>query len=147
MRQRRRSGKRDLTGVVGLVVLVAVFVGIAFLVASPSSHPSVQTGEVSSRFTEATRTEVQISPLEDAFYGKIVNAAFDGQTTGVVQADTNCKGVGSGLTNCLAIIITANGTEVHFDYTHDMSRQPCLASGDSVSITLLSDGTVKVVRG
>jgi len=106
-------------------------VGVAFLVASPStSHPGVQP-----------------SPIEDAFYGRIVNVQFRSETTGVVKADTNCKPVENGLTNCIGIITAADGTELRFNYSHDMSRQPCLAPGDRVTIMTLDDGTVKVVRG
>jgi len=132
MRENRRSRKKDRTGLLGLVILVAVFAGIAFLVASPPmpSHSNVQPARG-----------------EDAFYGRIDNVPLRGQTTGVVKADTNCKPVERGLTNCIGIIVAADGTELHFDYSHDMSKQACLSAGDQVTITLLSDGTVKVVRG
>jgi len=135
MKQNRRVKKKDRSGLLGIIILVLVFAGIAFLVTSPPS--SSQTGGKPAQG-------------EDAFYGSITNVPFKGQTDGVVKADTNCKPVENGLTNCIAII-DAGGTELHFDYKHrmDMSSegQACLASGDHVTITLLSDGTVKVVRG
>ena len=85
--------------------------------------------------------------LNGAALANITNVSFRGQTTGTVKADTNCKPVQNGLTNCIAIIDAANGTELHFNYSHDMSGQACLAQGDRVTITPLSDGTVKLVRG
>jgi len=130
LKQSRRI-KKDHGGLLGLVILVVVFAWFAFLIASPSgSHTGVQSVRV-----------------EDAFYGNITNVSFRGQTTGTVKADTNCKPVQNGLTNCIAIIDAANGTELHFNYSHDMSGQACLAQGDRVTITPLSDGTVKLVRG
>jgi len=135
MKQNRRAKKKDHSGLLGIVILVLVFVGIASLVTSPPS---------------GSRTGAKPALGEDAFYGSITNVPFKGQTDGVVKADTNCKPVENGLTNCIAII-DAGGTELHFDYKHrmDMSSegQACLASGDDVTIMLLSDGTVKVVRG
>lgn len=135
MRQHRRTKKRDHHGLLGLLILVVVFAGIAFLVASPPS---------------SSHTNVKPTGGEDAFYGSIMNVPFKGQTDGIVEADTNCKPVENGLTNCIAII-DAGGTELHFNYKHrmDMSSegQACLASGDRVTITPLSDGTVKLVRG
>ncbi len=130
MRKNRRAKKKDLGGFLGLLTLVVVFAGIAFLIASPS----------------ASHIETQTARGEDAFYGSITNVPFKHESTGVVKADTNCKPVEDGLTNCIAIINSSDGTELHFNYTHDMSRQPCLAPGDHVTIMLLSDGTVKLVR-
>lgn len=131
LKQSRRIKKKDHGGLLGLVILVVVFAWFAFLIVSPSgSHTGVQSARV-----------------EDAFYGNIINVSFKAQTTGTVKADTNCKPVQNGLTNCIAIIDAANGTELHFNYSHDMSGQACLAQGDRVMITPLSDGTVKLVRG
>lgn len=113
-----------------LAVLIVIFAGFAFLVASPAPH-----------------TGIQPQQNEDAFYGTIENARLPGQTAGVVKADTNCKPVQNGLTNCIGIIIAADGTELHFNYTHNMMGQACLSPGDHVTILLLGDGTVKVVRG
>jgi hypothetical protein len=135
LKQNRRIKKKDHSGLLGLLILVVVFAGIAFLVASPPS---------------GSHTSVKPAGREDAFYGSITNVPFKGQTDGVVRADTNCKPVENGLTNCIAII-DAGGTELHFNYKHMMDMgsggQTCLASGDHVTITLLSDGRVKVVRG
>jgi len=131
MRQDKKSSKKRRSGLLPFLILTAVFVGIAFLVASPSpSHPDVQP-----------------APVEDAFYGRIVNVQFGSETTGVVKADTNCKPVENGLTNCIGVITAADGTELRFDYSHDMSKQPCLAPGDHVTITTLDEGSAKVVRG
>lgn len=139
MRQKgRRQKKNGHSGLLALTILVVVFAGIAFLVASPpTSHSGAQS----------TASVAQPARGEDAFYGNVGNVPFTGQTTGVVKADTNCKPVQNGLTNCVGIIIAADGTELHFDYTHDMSNQACLAAGDRVVIMLLGDGTVKVARG
>jgi len=138
MRQNRpRQKKNDHSGVLGLIILVVVFAGLAFLVASPpTTHSTVQS----------TAPVGQPTRGEDAFYGSIANVPFAGSITGVVRADTNCKPVQNGLTNCIGIIIAADGTELDFNYTHDMSTQACLTTGDEVTIMLLSDGTVKVVR-
>jgi hypothetical protein len=131
LKQHRRIKKKDYTGLLGLLILVVVLGGLAFLIASPAgSHTGVQT-----------------ALAEDAFYGSITNVPFTGQTTGIVKADTNCKPVANGLTNCIGIINADDGTELHFNYSHDMSKQACLAAGNQVTITLLSNGTVKVVRG
>jgi len=136
MPQTRRSRKKRHTGLFGFIVLIAVFAGIAFLIASPpTSHSSVQ----------ATRSVGSVQG-EDAFYGTIKEGPLKAQTTGVVKADTNCKTVEKGLTNCIGIITAADGTELRFNYTHDMSAQACLASGDRVTIIPLNDGTVKVLR-
>lgn len=113
-----------------LAVLISIFAGFAFLVASPTPH-----------------TDIQPQQIEDAFYGTIENIRFQGQTTGIVKADTNCKPVQNGLTNCIGIIIAADGTELHFNYTHNMMGQACLSQGDHVTIMLLGNGTAKVVRG
>jgi len=135
MRQHRRTKKRDHRGLLGLLILIVVFAGIAFLVASPPS---------------SSHTSVKPTGGEDAFYGSITNVPLKGPTDGVVRADTNCKPVENGLTNCIAII-DAHGTELHFNYKHmmDMSSegQACLASGDQVTMALQSDGTVKLIRG
>jgi hypothetical protein len=125
--------RRNRNGVLAFVLLVAVFGGIAFLVASPPASHSV--------------TQNQRTLAEDAFYGSIVNVPFTGTTTGTVKADTNCKPVEQGLTNCVALITANDGTELHFSYTHDMSKQECLAAGDHARIALLDNGTVKVIRG
>lgn len=127
-KQKKRSKNRG--GFLGLVVLLAIFVGIAFLIATPpGSHPTPQA-----------------TVIEDAFYGTIRNVSVKDVTSGVVKADTNCKPVQNGLTNCIGIIIAADGTELHFNYTHDMSKQACLATGDSVTIIRLNDGTFKILR-
>lgn len=126
-----RERKKNHGGLLALAVLVVIFAGFTFLVASPASH----------------NTDVQSTQSEDAFYGRIENLNFEGRTTGVVKADTNCKPVQNGLTNCIGIIKAADGTEIHFNYTHNMMGQACLSPGDRVSIILLTDGTVKVVRG
>ncbi len=131
MRNRKQAKKKDHTGLLALIVLVVVFAGIAFLISSP---PTSHTG-------------VQSNQAEDAFFGAITDVRFQGRTTGIVKADTNCKPVQSGLTNCIAIIIAADGKELHFNYTHDMSKQECLATGNTVTIIPESDGTVKVTRG
>lgn len=127
----KRVKKKDHSGLLALVVLVAIFAGVAFLVASPAQHTAVQPQTQS----------------EDAFYGTIENARLQAQTTGTVKADTNCKPVQNGLTNCIGIIMASDGTELHFNYTHNMMGQACLSSGDRVTIIPQSDGTVKVVRG
>jgi len=131
LKQNRRIKKKDHSGLLGLLILVVVFAGIAFLVASPPS---------------GSHTNVKATAAEDAFYGSVTNIPFKGQADGIVRADTNCKPVENGLTNCIAII-DAGGTELHFNYSHDMSKQACLAAGDHVTITLLADETVKLVRG
>lgn len=129
MRERKRS-KRDHSGLLAFVVLVLIVAGVVLLMASPApSHSSAPPSQAG-----------------DAFYGTIENVPFQGRTTGAVKADTNCKPV-NGLTNCIGIIITTSGTELHFNYTHDMTKQACLSAGDSVTITLQSNGNVKVVRG
>lgn len=130
LKQRRRI-KKDHTGLIGLLILLVVLGGLAFLIASP----------------QGSHTGAQAARGEDAFYGSITNVPFRGQTTGIVKADTNCKPVANGLTNCIGIINAEDGTELHFNYSHDMSGQACLAAGNQVTITLLSNGTVEVVRG
>jgi hypothetical protein len=127
-KQKKRSKSRR--GSLGLVFLIVAFVGIAFLIASPpGSHTSPQaTGN------------------EDAFYGTMGNVFLKDVTSGVVKADTNCKPVQNGLTNCIGIIDAADGTELHFNYSHDMSKQACLAAGNNITIIPLSDGTVKIIR-
>ncbi len=151
-RKKRPVRKESRTGFLGLVVLVVLFVGIAFLIATPpSSHTASQKTKYESAVQGSTTSpsfsEKQTLRAEDAFYGSITNISFGGQTTGVVEADTNCKSVPNGLTNCLAIIRAADGSEIDFNYSHDMSKQPCLAAGNQVTITLLNDGTVKIIRG
>jgi hypothetical protein len=135
LKQKRRIRKKDHSGLLGLVILVVVFVGIAFLITSPPS---------------GSHASVKPSGGEDAFYGSITNVPFKGQMDGIVKADTNCKPVENGLTNCIAII-DAGGTELDFNYKHFMDMgsegQACLASGDHVTMTLQSDGTVKLIRG
>ncbi len=131
MRESKQFKKKDHSGLLALAVLVVIFAGLAFLVASPATHTTVQ----------------QPSQAEDAFYGMIENVKFQGQTTGTVKADTNCKPVQNGLTNCIGIIIAADGTELHFNYTHNMMGQACLSPGDHITVQLLSNGAVKVVRG
>lgn len=108
---------------------------------------NIKTQNSSARTAEESYAKAQNSTAqnEDAFYGSIKNVPFKGQTTGIVKADTNCKQVKNGLTNCIAIITTSNGT-IHFNYEHDMTRQSCLEEGERVTITLLSKATVKVVR-
>jgi len=138
MRQKGKGTKRSHSGLYGLVILVAVFAWLAFLVTSPpASHPAVQS----------TGAALQVG--QDAFYGSIADlpSGHKDQIQGTVKADTNCKPVESGLTNCIGIITAADGTELHFNYTHDMSKQACLSPGDQVTIMLLNDGTVKVLRG
>lgn len=143
MKQNRRGRKKHPTGLLAFLLLIAVFVGIAFLVASPpASHSSVQT----ARFNDQSQSIRSPTQAEDAFFGSVLNVLFTDSTTGLVKADTNCKPVEDGLTNCTAII-AADGAELHFNYSHDMSKQECLGSGDQVAITLLANGTVKVVRG
>ncbi len=129
--KKRKRAENDHSGFVAIIVLVVVFTGVAFLIASPSNQ------------THGS----QPPQGEDAFYGIIQNVPFQGKTTGIVKADTNCKPVEKGLTNCIGIITAADGTEVHFNYKHDMSKQECLATGQKVTITLLENGTVKVLRG
>lgn len=130
MRERKRNHKKDHGTLLAFIVFVLITAGVVFLVASPSSpHTGVATQS------------------EDAFYGRIENVPFQGQTTGTVKADTNCKTTETGLTNCIGVILAFDGTELHFNYTHDMSNQACLTAGDSVTIALLNSGTVKVVRG
>ena len=134
MRQHKRTQRKSHGGLLALVVLVVVFAGVAFLIASPSGpHTSAPD-------------EHHLNRGEDAFYGSIANVPFNGQSTGVVKADTNCKPVENGLTNCIAIINATDSTELDFNYSHDMSKQACLAKGDNVVISLLSSGTVKVLR-
>ena len=109
---------------------------------------SVKTQNSSAWSKEESYSRKQNSSAEneDAFYGSIENATFKGQTTGIVKADTNCKQVKNGLTNCIAIITTPDGTKLYFNYEHDMSRQPCLSEGNQVTITPLSNAIIKVVR-
>lgn len=127
-KQKRRS--KNHRGFLGLVFLLVAFAGIAFLISSP---PGSHTGP-------------QATSNEDAFYGTVTNVSINGVTSGVVKADTNCKPVENGLTNCIGIIDAADGTELHFNYSHDMSKQACLTAGDNVTIISLSDGTIKLVR-
>ena len=142
MRNRSRTKRNDHSGALALVLLLAVFGGIAFLVSSPMpSHSGAQSA------VNSASQNSQSVPAEDAFFGSIVNAHFTGAAKGIVKADTNCKPVEHGLTNCIAIITGSDGTELHFNYSHDMSNQACLATGDHVTIQLLGDGDVKVVRG
>ena len=141
---RRRTTKKQKGhgGVLALVLLVAIFGGIAFLVSSPMPpHSRVQPSVPS-----ASQGSQSVS-TEDAFFGSIVNAQSTGNAIGIVKADTNCKPVEHGLTNCIAIITGSDGAELHFNYSHDMSNQSCLATGDHVTIELLGDGNVKVIRG
>jgi len=130
LRERKHNRKKEHSGLIAFIIFVLIVAGVAFLVASPTgSHTSVT------------------AQGEDAFFGRIENTSFKEQTTGTVKADTNCKTTDTGLTNCIGVISASDGTELHFNYTHDMSKQACLTAGDSVRITLLSNGTAKVVRG
>jgi hypothetical protein len=140
MRQKRKATKKGHSGLYGLIILVVAFAWLAFLVTSPSSsHPTIQS----------TRTTSQSAQGQDVFYGSIADLPLGhkDQLQGTVKADTNCKPVKNGLTNCIGIITAADGTELHFNYTHDMSTQECLSPGDRVTIIVLSDRTVKVIRG
>jgi len=139
---RRRTAKKGHGGILAFLLLLAIFGGIAFLVSSPMPlHSDVQPS------VPSTNDGSQPVSTGDAFFGSIVNAHLAGSTGGIVQADTNCKPVEHGLTNCIAIITGSDGTELHFNYTHDMSNQACLAAGDHVTIELLGDGNVEVIRG
>jgi len=146
MRHHKRDKQKDHAGLLALVLLLVVFAGIAFLVASPMPlHSGAERSIAAS--SQRSQSDSSLNQIEDAFYGSMVNVSFTGQTRGTVKADTNCKPVQNGLTNCIAIITGADGKELDFNYSHDMSTQSCLASGDLVTIVLLSDGTVKIIRG
>ncbi len=157
-----QSRRRAYAGLFILMTLVVLIGGIAFLIPSPTSHmggklnPPIQRLEAppaESSMSNESKGAYPVKKLNsstqsnDEFYGKIENVPFKGQTTGIVKADTNCRQVEAGLTNCIAIIIAADGTELHFNYKHDMTEQGCLSSGNKVSITLLNTGIIKVVRG
>lgn len=122
---RRKSGKGDRT----LVYLVLGFIAVV---------------AVGVSFTTFGGTEVR----GDVFEGSIINTDFDGEATGVVLADTDCKQTGGPMIlTCTAIISEESGMEIHFKYTHDMGEEPCLSSGEEVRINAQTDGTATVTRG
>jgi len=114
---RGKSGKGDRT----LAYLVLAFIAVI---------------AVGVSFTVFGGTEVR----GDVFEGTIINTDREGETMGVVLADTDCRQTGGPMIlTCTAIIQEESGQEVHFKYTHDMSKQPCLSAGEDVRISAEDD--------
>lgn len=91
--------------------------------------------------------KARVVRLGDLFNGRVVSPAnFLGRVEGVVQADKDCKPVESGLTSCKAEIETKRLGLVVFAYAHDMHQQPCLASGDGVTVEDAGGGNAVVLR-
>jgi len=123
MRQKKGTPKNDHAGLLALVLLIAVFGGVAFLVASPpASHSGSQAQASTATLGQRSQTGSARTQVEDSFFGSIVNVPFRDDAKGTVKADTNCKAVEKGLTNCTAIIAGADGTELHFNYSHDICQ-------------------------
>ncbi len=51
----------------------------------------------------------QAIPKADYFYGRLVEVSLSNPVTGKVLADTDCKAISGGITNCTTIIQADNG--------------------------------------
>ena len=122
-RKRRRQGSWNLLLLIGLIsaLVTAGFVGLTSL--SPDEG----------------------RPIDDVFTGHIVNSQLVGSTEGTVQEDRDCQSRDGIIYTCTAVINQPSGT-IYFHYTHNMHNQPCLAPGNSVSVTAQQDGTAVVTR-
>jgi len=61
---------------------------------------------------------------------------------GTVMSDTNCEPDSQGLSHCHNVINLSNGRRIEIVNTHIMTRHPCLAPGDRVSVTRLNENWV-----
>lgn len=82
------------------------------------------------------------------FYGGLLEGQLSGSVKAVILADTDCKMVKQliePITECTAIIQVDDGDILRFDYRHNMSKQPRLASGEPVAIEKIGE-VVRVTR-
>jgi len=82
----------------------------------------------------------------DKFEGETTNVSLLEETYyGTITYDENCVSVGNSLTNCDAGIKNKDLGEINFNYTHNMSKKPCLTPEENVKI-INKNGVVTVVR-
>lgn len=87
------------------------------------------------------RSEVEI------FNGKIDHPILNGAILlGNITYDRNCESVGNGLTNCDAGVKTEKYGVINFNYVHNMSKHPCLVSGDKVLLKVKVGQNAYVIR-
>jgi len=85
--------------------------------------------------------------IVDIFEGKIDNTSLEGNILfGNITYDRNCKSVGNGLLHCDAGVKTEKFGVINFDYTHNMSKQPCLVDGDKILLKVKKDKKAYAIR-
>ena len=104
---------------------------------SASAEPEIPAGaKLTSWFDNgaAGRRVLQI------FRGDVPPAGV--QLVGTVKSDSNCEPDALGLSHCHNIIDLSNGRRIEIVNTHIMTKHPCLAPGDRVTITRLNENWV-----
>lgn len=130
MSSRKKRGKKGgFTNLLILSFIGLVVIGFLYLLLTPTTvHVEQQTGS------------------SDTFTGVLVKGNLSERIEAVVTADTNCQPTGQNMITCIAIMNDSHGHELNFKYTHDMSAERCLGSGDRVIIQPTSSGSVTVSR-
>ncbi len=57
---------------------------------------------------------------------------------GVVASDSNCEPDALGISHCHNVIDFGNGRSIEVVHNHQMSRNPCLAPGQKISVARLN---------
>lgn len=89
----------------------------------------------------------EVEDIVDIFNGTINQPDLEQVTLlGSITYDRNCIPVDGGLTQCDAGVKTEEYGVINFNYTHNMSEEPCLIDGNKVLLKVRKDQQASVVR-
>jgi hypothetical protein len=117
-----------LSSIGGIVAVVVLYYGQQAAVAEPSIPPGAA---LSSWFENGQGGRHVLQIWQGSAPAEGVRVA------GVVATDTNCEPDAKGLSHCHNRIDLDNGRSIEVIHTHLMSRNPCLAPGQRISIARL----------
>lgn len=131
---------KNMIAIAALAIIGVAYV--AWAVGGVPGNGNATTGDI------LNKNPNDITPQGTLFQGSITNKNVEPmKLMGIGEYDRNCVSVARGLTNCHGGIKTAKYGVLDFNYVHDMAKEPCIAPGQELVVTILdSSGKATVQR-
>jgi len=139
--------------IAGIGITLVIGLAIYMIIGNSNNSNTGERGLVLDQSIEdvgLTKEEVekgldlQANGANGIYEVNLLSGTFEGEVEGIVRSDTDCKADKEGVSRCQNEIDLDTQKKVTIVNPHNMRKNRCLKSGETVRLTISDEGRVTV---